>query len=65
MQKTDPTHLQGDIQVLNNLVDRALDLGDPRLFRAYAEMLRDRRQQLEEELEQLSPLAQRYERALP
>jgi hypothetical protein len=60
----DPIYLHADIHVLRKLVDRALDDGDRRLFRACTEILGERLRDLEE-LERLSPLAQRYERAVP
>jgi hypothetical protein len=64
MEKIDPIHLRADIYILQKLVDRALDDSDRRLFQACTEILRERRQELEE-LELLSSLTQGYERALP
>jgi len=53
MDNIDPVWLRADIHVLQKIIDTALDEGDHRMLKAAAEVLRQRREQLEE-LERLA-----------
>lgn len=65
MQTTEADQLREDIALLRTIVDAALDAGqDDVLLRAAADVLRERKERLEE-LEPPDELRARYGRALP